>query len=148
MDFSQLNQWFEGLASGWQLGLWFLVGSYTIGLVLMYLIIVWLPEDYLLDESRWYRHLKKTRPWLYWLVFLLKNALGLLLVVAGIIMLFLPGQGVLTLFLGVLLLDFPGKHKLVLKILSQPAVLKAINCIRQWAGKPPLLLPDQLQNTH
>src|SRR5262245_3703164 len=35
-----------------------------------------------------------------------KNFLGFALVVAGVIMLFTPGQGVLTILLGVMLLDF------------------------------------------
>src|SRR4051812_32937886 len=44
-----------------------------------------------------------------WLRWTLRNALGALLVILGMLMLVLPGQGLLTLVLGLGLLDFPGK---------------------------------------
>ncbi len=141
MDF--LRQWFGQPVDWWHLGLWLTVISYGLGLVLMYVVIIWLPEDYLCDESRWYQRLRRHHPLVYWLIFLLKNALGLMLVAAGVVMLFLPGQGVLTLTLGILLLDFPGKHAVVSRMLSRPSVLRLINRIRQWAGRPPLRLPQR-----
>ena len=43
----------------------------------------------------------------------LRNAVGLVLVTAGLAMLVLPGQGIITLLVGIILMDFPGKHRLV-----------------------------------
>jgi len=67
-----------------------------------------------------------------------KNILGLALVVAGVIMLFTPGQGVLTVLLGVMLLDFPGKRALERWLVSRPKVRPAINALRSRYGREPL----------
>jgi hypothetical protein len=41
------------------------------------------------------------------------------------------------------MLDFPGKRKLEARMIGQPAVLGAINSMRQKFGKPPLVVaPD------
>ena len=68
----------------------------------------------------------------------LKNLLGLTLVVAGIGMLFLPGQGLLTIFVGLLLLEFPGKHRLERRLIAWGPIYRAINGLRRRAGRPPL----------
>lgn len=72
-----------------------------------------------------------------------KNVLGLILLVAGIAMLVLPGQGVLTILVGITLLNFPGKRRLELRIVRQRRVLQAINWMRARAKRPPLILPDR-----
>jgi hypothetical protein len=68
----------------------------------------------------------------------LKNLLGLTLVVAGIGMLFLPGQGLLTIFVGLLLLEFPGKSRLERRLIGWGPIYRAINGLRRRAGRPPL----------
>ena len=72
----------------------------------------------------------------------LKNTLGALALIMGILMLVLPGQGVLTILIGISLLDFPGKRRLEYRIISQGAVHRTIDRIRARAGRPPLVLPD------
>lgn len=76
----------------------------------------------------------------------LKNALGAVLVVVGIVLSVpgVPGQGLLTILVGLVLLDIPGKRRLELKIVSRPRVVRAINRLRNRFGRPPLLttLPD------
>jgi hypothetical protein len=67
-----------------------------------------------------------------------KNAVGGLLLVAGILMLVLPGQGILTILAALALLNFPGKRALELRILHRPALLKGINWLRRRAGRKPL----------
>lgn len=69
---------------------------------------------------------------------ILRNLLGVLLVLLGIAMLLLPGQGLLTLLVGVLLVDLPGKHALVVRLLSRPKVLGLVNKLRARHGSPPL----------
>jgi hypothetical protein len=71
---------------------------------------------------------------------LAKNAVGAIFVFAGFLMLFLPGQGILTMLIGITMLDFPGKRKLEAKMIGQPAVLNAINGMREKFGKPPLTI--------
>jgi len=63
-----------------------------------------------------------------------KNILGLVLVAAGVVMLFLPGQGLLTIFLGIVLMNFPGKYRLERYIVSRGPVLRGVNWIRRRAG--------------
>lgn len=73
---------------------------------------------------------------------LVRNALGALLVVAGLAMLLLPGPGLVTLLVGLLVMDFPGKHGAVRAILARPAVFAAVNALRRRAGRPELEPPD------
>ena len=71
-----------------------------------------------------------------------KNALGIVLVVAGIAMLVLPGQGILTILAGILLLNFPGRHRFEHWIVSRPPVFRSINWLRRRNGQPPLVSED------
>jgi hypothetical protein len=70
-----------------------------------------------------------------------KNILGALLLIAGLLMLFTPGQGILAIVLGVSLLDVPGKRALQRRLVGNPKVLKAINKMRIKAGRTPLDAP-------
>jgi hypothetical protein len=69
---------------------------------------------------------------------ILTNAFGLLLFVAGVLMLVLPGQGVLTILVSLFFLDFPGKRKLERRLIGSRPVFRAINAIRRRVGRPPL----------
>lgn len=117
--------------------LWWLVAGSVIGFVGSILgagvTLVLIPPDYFgrPDHSR-------SRSPLQWAWFVVKNALGLVLLIAGILMLFLPGQGVLTILVAVMLLNFPGKRKLETKLIRRPRVLNTINRLRAKFGKPPL----------
>ncbi len=82
-------------------------------------------------------------PWprqraLYWSWRLLKNLLGVVLLLAGIVMLVTPGQGILTILAGLWLLDLPGKRRWERRLIGQPKVLKSINWIREKSAQPPL----------
>jgi len=67
-----------------------------------------------------------------------KNLFGIIFVLAGVAMLFLPGQGFITIMIGVMMLNFPGKFALQLRIVQQPTVLRTINWIRAKADRPAL----------
>ncbi|MFV0438936.1 MAG: PGPGW domain-containing protein [Desulfopila sp.] len=70
-------------------------------------------------------------------VLALRNLLGLLLLLAGIAMLVLPGQGIISIIIGLALMTFPGKNRL-LNRLSQPvAVRKSLDWIRLKMKKEP-----------
>ena len=72
----------------------------------------------------------------------LRNALGLVLVILGLLLSLpgVPGQGVLTMLIGLMLMDFPGKRRLELKLVARPGVLEAMNRMRAWLRRPPLVL--------
>jgi len=73
----------------------------------------------------------------------LRNVLGVILVLLGIAMLVLPGQGILTLIVGLMLVDLPGKHQLVVRLLAQPKVLSVVNKLRAHHHAPPLVPADR-----
>ena len=69
-----------------------------------------------------------------------RNVVGVLFVLAGVVMLVLPGQGLLTILVGLLLVRFPGKQALLCRLLRRPAVRTAIDRLRHRAGREPLAL--------
>ena len=71
-----------------------------------------------------------------------KNLLGLVLLLAGVAMLVLPGQGLLTILMGLMLMDFPGKHALERRLVQQPSVWGAMHWIRAQAHQPALERPE------
>jgi hypothetical protein len=110
-------------------------------LILVPVLVVRIPADYFRPSRRpsesWTgRHPVQARA-----LVAAKNLLGVLLVLAGIAMLVLPGQGILTILIGISITSFPGKRALERKVIGMPAVLKTINRLRARRGRPPLELP-------
>jgi hypothetical protein len=124
---------------------WLTVGSLVgfIGtLIAIPFIMVRLPSDYF--DTRVPRHwMKDHHPVLRLIGLIAKNAVGIVFLLAGFAMLFLPGQGILTMLIGISLVDFPGKRLLEAKIVGQATVLQALNAMRAKFDKPPLTIaPD------
>ncbi len=76
-----------------------------------------------------------------------KNFIGVALLVSGIAMIFLPGPGIVTILVAISFLNFPGKRRIELRIVRQRQVLKAINWIRERNHRPPLVLPEPIPVT-
>jgi len=91
-----------------------------------------LPEDFLVAQSQAPSRRGVT------LALVLRNVLGAVLLLLGILMLALPGQGLLTIIAALSILDFPGKRRLMARLLRVPTVLRAVNRLRERSGKPPL----------
>ena len=94
------------------------------------LFVIYLPSDFFMKEKR-KKSFEKIHFTIRILIFAVKNIIGIILVIAGILMLILPGQGIITILIGLVLVDFPGKKNLMLLILSNPIVQNAINWIRK-----------------
>lgn len=111
-------------------------------LIAIPLILVRLPPDYF--DTRVPRYwMKDHHPVLRVIGLAAKNVIGVVFLLAGFAMLFLPGQGILTMLIGISLMDFPGKQQLEAKLVGQPTVLSAINAMRKKFHKSPLMLaPD------
>ncbi len=120
----------------WSLFVFTIVGWVVIPIVIP-LILVRIPPHYF-DERHPRAWMENHHPALRWFGLAVKNALGLVLLLAGIVMLVLPGQGVLTILLGIALLDFPGKRQLERRLIALPTVLRTINKLREKFGRPPL----------
>lgn len=105
------------------------------------LIVLRLPEDYFASKRRHpvrrnHRHLGLIAG------LVLKNAVGLLLLVAGVVMLVTPGQGLLTILAGLILMDFPGKYRFERFLVTRRPVWKAMNWLRCRYGRRPFFPPD------
>jgi hypothetical protein len=121
----------------------FSVVTFVLSIAATVVVLVKLPDTYFKAEHGrefWVEH----HPALRWGGLVVKNLLGLTLVLFGIVMSLpgVPGQGVLTILMGVMLLDFPGKRRLELKLVRRPKVLRAINGIRRRFDRPPLQLDE------
>ncbi len=135
---SPLLDWLE--AHGWLL-VGFSLFSLLISLLLLPWFVVRIPEDYFSHHHRHRVSENSRHPLVQGLVIIAKNLLGVLFVLAGVIMLFTPGQGLLTLVVGLMLMNFPGKYTIECWLVSRPGVLKAINWLRQRGGHAPLAAP-------
>jgi hypothetical protein len=117
------------------------VVTFTASLGVISFILVKLPATYF-QESHSRTFWIDRHPSVRWAGLIGKNALGVVLVLLGILMSLpgVPGQGILTILLGIMLLDLPGKRRLESRILKQPRVLEKINRLRHKFSKPPLVL--------
>ncbi|MEQ8768447.1 MAG: PGPGW domain-containing protein [Planctomycetota bacterium] len=101
------------------------------------LVAVRLPADYFIADRRQRKqHRKSSHP----ARVIAKNLLGVILVIAGIAMLVLPGQGILSIVAGLALIDFPGKHRLQRFIVLRTGAHRLLNRMRRKAGQEPLEL--------
>jgi hypothetical protein len=121
------------------------VALFLISLVLSFsaivLVVVKIPANYF--SSHYQRDFLPNSPFFVrWGAVILKNLLGIFLILIGIVLSLpgVPGQGLLTILLGLIMLDIPGKRPIEAKIISRPAIQNVINKIRARFNKPPLVL--------
>jgi len=116
------------------IGLIGLIGS----LIVVPWILIKIPSDYFFANKR------KKCPWgncpqiIRLILLIIKNIIGVVLILSGIIMLFIPGQGILTIITGIILMDFPFKYKMMRKVIKNPNILRFINKLREKANQEPL----------
>ena len=118
------------------------VATLVVSFFAVPLLIRRLPHDYFLEDRDQSTSMRKRHPVIRLLVLVLKNLLGVILVVGGFIMFFIPGQGLITLVIGLLLLNFPGKRKLEIWLIRRKPIKRAVDWIRERAGRDPLALPE------
>lgn len=111
--------------------------SFIGSLIIVPILLVRIPVDYFVVATDRSSRLSGLQV----LGRIIKNIAGIILLGAGILMLFLPGQGLLTIVIALSLLDFPGKRRLELRLIRQPRVYKTINWLRQKYKRPPLIIP-------
>lgn len=116
--------------------------TFIASLVLMPILVARLPVDYFQYSRRRQAYAKGRHPIVHLVAVVLKNALGFVLLLAGLVMLVLPGQGILTILIAVALMDFPGKYRLEKSIVRREPIFKGLNWIRRKAGVPALLAPE------
>jgi hypothetical protein len=117
--------------------------TFTLSLVIAGALLVMVPATYFLDRHE--RHLwVDQHPAVRWSGLILKNLMGMGLIVVGVVLSVpgIPGQGILTILIGLSLLDIPGKRRLERKLLGRPRVFRAVNRLRARFGKPSLVLTE------
>lgn len=113
-----------------------------VSIILVPVFVQSLPADYFKK-----RKIRAKPAWipfpLHILYLVVKNIVGIVLILLGLAMLVLPGQGLITLIIGIILTDIPGERKAFLFILRKTPVLKAMNWLRKKKNKPLFELPER-----
>lgn len=113
--------------------------TFLVSLVAIPLLIGRLPRDYFSAARK-----PRTGPagWpnpLTVLLTVIRNVFGLLLLAAGIAMLFLPGQGIITIIIGIALMSLPRKHQLLTWLTGPETVRNSLDWLRRKMDKEPFL---------
>lgn len=123
------------------IGVGLFLASLTVSFAAIAVVMVKIPANYF--SSHYKRDFLPNSSWIVrWGAVLLKNILGVFLIILGILLSLpgVPGQGILTILLGLIMLDIPGKRPLEARIIKRPTVLSAMNSLRARYNKPPLIL--------
>ncbi|MDQ8193669.1 hypothetical protein QEH59_04500 [Coraliomargarita sp. SDUM461004] len=112
--------------------------AFVLSIILLPFSIIRLPEDFFVREPPPRTALSPLKL----LFYIIKNFIGVLLLLAGMVMIFMPGQGILTMLFGITLMDFPGKRQLEIRIVRAPRVARSLNWLRKKADKPAFILPE------
>ena len=120
---------------------WMTVGLSLVGVVLLPLLVVCIPAEH-------FGHPNRQRGWTGTksmgrspVFVVIRNLLAAPLFLAGVLMLFTPGQGILMILVAISIATFPGKDRIERRIIALPGVLATLNMIRAKAGRPPLEKP-------
>lgn len=116
---------------------------FVVGLAATGYVLLRLPKDYFSNSLSANPKRRFEHPALHIAWCVVRNALGVGLVVAGVAMLFLPGQGLITLVVGLMLVDFPGKRRLSLELIRRWHLIDAANKWRTRYDRPPFELPEE-----
>jgi len=115
----------------------------VVTLVVLPIVVVTLPDDYFIRDKRAPARRDRKYPIVWGALSVFKNLVGLILILAGLVMLVLPGQGLVTILIGLALTNFPGKYVIERRLASRPAVDATLNKVRRLAGRAPLLMPTE-----
>ena len=118
------------------------IATFLVSAVVVPFLLRRMPHDYFLEDSAGSGWMKRQHPVLRWVLLILKNLFGLVLVVGGLIMFLTPGQGILTLVMGLLLLNFPGKRRFEIWLMQRKPIQRAVDWIRRRGGRKSLEFPE------
>lgn len=137
-----LNEIWSSLTLGRVLlGAGVFIGSLLVSFLAIGVVMVKIPANYF--SSHYKEDFLPNSSWaVRWGAVIAKNIFGLFLIVLGILLSLpgVPGQGILTILLGLIMIDIPGKRPIEARIIKRPAVLAAVNNLRERYAKPPLIL--------
>ncbi len=139
-------EWLTGFWESVTLGralmaLGFFLLSLVISFALIAIVLVKIPANYF--SSHYTQDFMPNSSWgVRWGATILKNILGVFLVILGLLLSLpgVPGQGLLTILLGLIMIDIPGKRPFEARIIKRPTILAAANNLRARYNKEPLIL--------
>jgi len=114
---------------------------FVTSLICIPLLVARLPQNVFLEAVHPHRG-GKTNIFVQVLLLLLRNIFGVILLLAGILMLFLPGQGLLTIVIALLLLSFPGKKKMFVYLIYRKRIQRSLDWLRRRQNKQPFHWPE------
>ena len=133
----QIQEWIEAHQSMLELLGFCSLIMLVITLVAVPVVVILLPKNYFAAKHRTPAR-QSDRSFLFRMGFIIaKNLLGIVIIIAGLALLLLPGQGIITILVGLALMNFPGKFAIERWIVCLPKVCRTLNWIRAQAGKPP-----------
>lgn len=109
--------------------------TFIVSLVIIPWVISKLPTDFFIKVRSGHKDENNKSRLYTTILVLLRNIFGLVFLIAGIIMLFMPGQGILTIVLGISIMAFPGKRRLVNMLLDKSSIQQSLNWIRRKTHK-------------
>ncbi|MBA4724185.1 MAG: PGPGW domain-containing protein [Gammaproteobacteria bacterium] len=92
-----------------------------------------IPKDYFTNKQRVSR-LKESSLALWLVYIVIKNFIGYIFIIFGILALVLPGQGILMILIGLVMSDYPRKQNLERRIISIKTVRRGVNWLRKKSG--------------
>lgn len=109
---------------------------FLISALLLPLLIVRLPADHFMDTFDGVPPRRSPAAHAARIVF------GSFLIVAGILMIVLPGQGLFTIIAGLIVLDGPWRRWVERLALQRPSIVKSLDWLRERADREPFELPE------
>lgn len=109
--------------------------TFVVSIVCIPLLVGRLPSNFFQLPQESSTYITKQLSPISICILLLRNLTGTCLLLAGIIMLFLPGQGLITIIIGLGLMTFPYKNQLLYKMTRPETVQKSLDWIRKKMNK-------------
>jgi hypothetical protein len=116
------------------------VVTFAVSLITLPIIVARLPVDHFISPRRRSLPWRGEHPLRSTALVLLRNLLGMLLVLGGLMMLVLPGQGLLTIVIGLLMTDAPKKRAFQAWLMAWKPVNRGVNWLRRKAHQPEFML--------
>lgn len=114
--------------------------TFVLSLACIPWLVALLPKTYFLFLTAPGRTARSLTPGRI-LILILRNCLGAALFLAGVAMLFLPGQGLITMVLGLAVMSFPYKKKLIQSICRYPSLRHGLDWLRTKTGHETFIWP-------
>jgi hypothetical protein len=135
VSLQELQRYLEAHADLVALASLFSVGMLLGSMVLVPWLVIRAPQDVFVRTA------PPPRGLLALGVMIARNVFAAVLLVAGFLMLLLPGQGLLTMVAGLCISDLPHKRALMRYLVGRPRVWRSLTWLRARAGQPPFEAP-------